>query len=321
MGFRCSLLGHDYGASEVDRDREERGDEVVVTVHEFKTCDRCGTTKTVSENKEVTSIAADEEVPGGSTPGDAVLIDAGDEDATDTNASDEPAPGTESDEPAPDTAEPQEAGDPAATADESSAVDSSDDDSTAEDAEPAAADAAVDEAATDVAGDPPRDDAVILDDEDDSPDDREYGEWPAHEPGDSRPSGADPAEWPDAPGEDEGHAAAPPDDTTDPEIAGDDGELVPGASAYPDEDAQVLTDDASGGTTAEQVAGDQGSVGSGITSAGSVPSPDTASRGNANAPLVCPECEMTARSRDSLRQGDICPECKRGYLTEREHNR
>jgi len=36
MGLRCSLLGHDYGESFVERDREERGNEVVVTERELR---------------------------------------------------------------------------------------------------------------------------------------------------------------------------------------------------------------------------------------------------------------------------------------------
>jgi len=64
MGFRCSLLGHNYGDSEVEREREEQGSEVVVTIREEQTCSRCGKTKLLSENKEVTSLATRESDPG-----------------------------------------------------------------------------------------------------------------------------------------------------------------------------------------------------------------------------------------------------------------
>lgn len=40
----------------MERDREERGDEVVITISEVKECSRCGETRVVSENKEVTSV-------------------------------------------------------------------------------------------------------------------------------------------------------------------------------------------------------------------------------------------------------------------------
>ncbi|MFC6726322.1 hypothetical protein ACFQE1_18530, partial [Halobium palmae] len=55
MGLRC-LLGHDFGEIEIEREREEEGEEMVVTVREVKTCARCDHRRVVSENKEVTSI-------------------------------------------------------------------------------------------------------------------------------------------------------------------------------------------------------------------------------------------------------------------------
>ena len=66
MGLRC-LLGHDYGESHTEREREERGDELVVTVTEVEECTRCGDTRVVSENTEVTSLSTPSE-PDGTTP-------------------------------------------------------------------------------------------------------------------------------------------------------------------------------------------------------------------------------------------------------------
>lgn len=56
MGLKC-LLGHDFTEPEVEREREEEGDEVVITVREVKTCRRCEERQIVTENKEVTSLA------------------------------------------------------------------------------------------------------------------------------------------------------------------------------------------------------------------------------------------------------------------------
>src|SRR6056297_2009748 len=56
MSLRCSLLGHSYGEAEIEREREEQGSEVVVTVREFEECERCGEQNVLSENKEVTAI-------------------------------------------------------------------------------------------------------------------------------------------------------------------------------------------------------------------------------------------------------------------------
>ncbi|MFA9515744.1 hypothetical protein ACERIT_00745 [Halopenitus sp. H-Gu1] len=55
MGLRC-LLGHDFGEPTVEREREEEGDQVVITVREIEECDRCGERRVVSENKEVTTL-------------------------------------------------------------------------------------------------------------------------------------------------------------------------------------------------------------------------------------------------------------------------
>ncbi|QZY00332.1 DUF7093 family protein [Halobaculum rubrum] len=54
MGLRC-LLGHDFSEPRTERDREVRGDEVITTITEVKECSRCGETRVVSENKEVTT--------------------------------------------------------------------------------------------------------------------------------------------------------------------------------------------------------------------------------------------------------------------------
>jgi len=78
MGLKCRLLGHAYGDSEVERNREEQGDEVVVTIREVQVCERCGTEQVVSQNKEVTAIRSPAEVgldgpssTGGDTPSTA----------------------------------------------------------------------------------------------------------------------------------------------------------------------------------------------------------------------------------------------------------
>lgn len=59
MGLRC-IIGHDFGEIQTERDRRERGEEVIVTIREFRECDRCGDTRVVSENKEVRSAVTAE---------------------------------------------------------------------------------------------------------------------------------------------------------------------------------------------------------------------------------------------------------------------
>lgn len=73
MGLRC-LVGHDYGTPETEQERSDEGDEVVVTVREYKECNRCGHRQLISENTEVKSsttsdsvVAANEEPQSGAS--------------------------------------------------------------------------------------------------------------------------------------------------------------------------------------------------------------------------------------------------------------
>ena len=186
--------------------------------------------------------------------------------------------------------------------------------------------------------DPADDDGVILDEDgsevtDD--DGRQRGAWPEVE-GDDAPEN-EPTPWPEHGDEDEGFSA----ETDSEGNAGDagvsfGGGLTPEASDEPvDDDAEVLeapakseprtgdtAGDTAGGSGAASESGPTGSsdadadVGSGITRS---ESPElTTSMGETDTEYHCPECGMT-RDADatSMRAGDICPECKRGYVTER----
>ncbi|WP_255151974.1 DUF7093 family protein [Halorarius halobius] len=79
MGLKCTLLGHSFDETDVEREREERGSEVVTIVQEVERCSRCGETRVVSENKEVTSIVEPDDVDGATgeeTREDAALGEA-----------------------------------------------------------------------------------------------------------------------------------------------------------------------------------------------------------------------------------------------------
>lgn len=106
MGLRCSLTGHQFDETEVEREREQRGDEVVVITKEFDVCSRCSTRSLRSENKEVTSTGTEsagepatppepeEESPSmldaePEEPEDAGIILEDDEPAEQTDESDE----------------------------------------------------------------------------------------------------------------------------------------------------------------------------------------------------------------------------------------
>ena len=81
MGLKCSLLGHAYEPAEVDREREERGSEVVTVSREIERCQRCGAERVVSESTEVTTVVDEDDVDLGregarDAPDDTVEPDA-----------------------------------------------------------------------------------------------------------------------------------------------------------------------------------------------------------------------------------------------------
>lgn len=253
MGLRC-LIGHDFSERKTEREREERGREVVVTVREYRECNRCGDRRIISENKEVTAESAADEDEG-------------------------PSPVDESPP-------------PEAEYEEMSAVD---------------------------------DDGVILDDEPSRDDERAHGEWPDSEAEKPEPE-AEPRDWPEVPGEDEGFDAEP-DNGTPAEGVQFRGSLTPERTAdadptvdpvgRPQSDTNTDDDPTTSDTDSEEAV-DQSPTG--IRRAAPSPTPTGQQRlADMETEFVCPECGYTTDGvGSSLRPGDICPECRRGYLSERE---
>jgi ssDNA-binding Zn-finger/Zn-ribbon topoisomerase 1 len=164
MSFKCSVFGHRYGDPEVEREREEQGSEVVITITETETCKRCGEQRVVSENKEVTTLE---------TPSDIVGDDMPDESQeSDDPKSSQPEPDVGSVETSVAEQAPETTDD--ATAESERTTEPAVDDGTADD-DPAAWPQEDD--------DPEEDDAVILDDgsDDDDSDGRAPGEWPTED--------------------------------------------------------------------------------------------------------------------------------------------
>jgi len=235
MGLTCSLLGHAFEDTDVERDREEQGSEVVTIVREVETCRRCGETRTVSENKEVTAIVEPDDV--GASEGESAALgsmaEAADDDAT---------------------------SDDGAVADNPSA---------GEHDEFAGADA---DAEFEPPDDPAEEDAEILDDDRETP--REPGQWPDDE-----------------------------DDFEPTTLTGDRAETAPDGS---DVVADAEGDEPDADVTEDVTADDDDDSASPEPAATSVPTGD----------YVCPECGFTTPAAESsLREGDSCPECRRGYLT------
>lgn len=308
MGLRC-LLGHEYANREVEREREERGNEVVVTYRTVETCDRCGERRVVSENKEVRPIRNPREddvttgLGGGGVTADLGGASEGDAspEAADAAAADETPTATDED---PTPAEPTSTGDDAGMT-----VDAED-----EAAEPE----------PDPTPDPAEEDAVILDSTDDGGDDgREHGEWPAADTGENAEPDPEPTEsasdpvddgatvvsgdegWPEQQGDDEGFDAEPSDgEPTDVSFGGG---LTPERS---DGAANGESGAAANGTTGA-VAGKQ------FVAAEEVERVGEESTGEME--FFCPNCGYArVAGGSSMRAGDICPECHKGYIAERE---
>ena len=326
MGIRCSLLGHDYGESFVERDREERGNEVVVTERELRECNRCGAEHVTSENTEVRPIqpasesdedadaSGDAEAPAGDreTPPTDEGGDAGGAFTAATDVIEQAEAGT--------TEETGAGGSTAASAatDADDAViidDDADDETPGSDQwdEPADPEVDPDDPGTPTP-DPEQEDVEFVesgpadadptgdDPAEPEPDATETAETgAATEAFDAEPGDRGRGEWPEPDGEDEGFDATP---------GGDD----------PASDAEVPAPDAAGGDTdtgtfefgasSEPDPADE----TAFTSAGPV---DQAGADGLDFTLFCPECGFERYAAgSSLRAGDICPECKRGYLGE-----
>ncbi len=340
MVLRCSLLGHDYGEPEVDREREERGSEVVLTVQTYEECARCGDRHIISENTEITSLTPDErtedvdrvsetatepEGPGRDEPGNrrgpepaatgANGADPPDDDgdwprtrgATAGRRSDDPVRGPGGgDETSTSRASATRARDDAAAGANTDGGTRSDDPSAGNGAEPADASPEPTDSArgtepagtatdrnvpTDEAGEPIEDGEVLEDDG------RKPGEWP--EPDDVGPpaGGGSDERWPDL------------------EIDRVGGEEL--TYEEPDEGAEETAD----GTAEKAVSGSAvGDSGTGIASAASAPAPgEDPTVESADTEFYCPTCSFVAPGdHGSLRPGDICPDCGRGYIGERE---
>ncbi|WP_128905975.1 DUF7093 family protein [Halorubrum amylolyticum] len=159
------------------------------------------------------------------------------------------------------------------------------------------------------------DDGVILDEEGEAADDREHGAWPDVE--ESAGDDGGPSPWPEHGGEDEGFSAEIGEsDAGDVEFGGG---LTPEAADPPadDEDAEYVEAPAPGGE-ADRGAGTGGAADEGVgITRGDSPDLET-STSEVTTEFYCPECEMTrVADGSSMRAGDICPECKRGYVDER----
>ncbi|QSG06794.1 DUF7093 family protein [Halapricum desulfuricans] len=282
MSLKCSIFGHSFEESTVEREREEQGSEVVITIREVQTCTRCGETRVVSENKEVTTLETPDEV--GSEPESA---DAGTDTAADSDTAD-----------ADTTAESRSEADTATTAESQPGVDTIESragvDTTASESEvdteeplsPSTAGGSTDSGSGDgfASEEPPvTDDAEILDDDSEAPE-RDPGQWPQEAEDDSQ-------------GADAGPDLGAIEETEEIDESKTDAELLDdGAADTPSQTNEWPSEDEI------DAASDPDAVGPGAV---------TVPEGS----YVCRECGFsTPAEASSLREGDFCPECHRGTL-------
>ncbi|WP_096394181.1 hypothetical protein [Halorubrum trapanicum] len=263
-------------------------------------------------------LTLDEEPGAGSD--DAVILDDGADDEG-TEAADGEASPEAGDAPA-DASEPPDA---AGASDASGGPDPADEDAELLDAGEESASASSASAAsstTDAAPesvssdetDAESDDGVILDEEEEeSGDDRERGAWPSVDEDDGDADGA--TAWPDHGGEDEGFSA----EVGEGGDAGVEfgGGLTPEAAEEPAAEDGEETEYVEAPDDAESVAFDAGDGGETGITRGESPELETIGD-DGPTEYYCPECGMVrAADGSSMRAGDICPECKRGYVDER----
>jgi len=331
MGLKC-LLGHDYSAPEIERERVEDGEEVVTTLREVQTCARCGETRVVSENTEVTTMArltAEAETVGEGARRTETLSGGPSDDEPSTEDPSTEESSTNGPASAETAASSQTESTPADTPPASAATSETDEgvefieetteDATTEDATTENTTPTEESAADSTTGeqeDPVDDGAEILesepaaDDEDGSTttaegagqhNSRERGAWPAvNTPADESAAADDGQQsWPTHNAEDEGYNASGSSgssETDDETVA-----YVGGAAA----------DDRAASTQADA---DTGLTRSREQSHGAVE--ETPLRGPTE--YYCPACGMTTDTEgSSLRAGDVCPSCRGGYVAER----
>jgi hypothetical protein len=279
MSFKCSLLGHRFDETTVERDRQEDGSEVVTTITELETCSRCGETRVVSENKEVTTM----ETPD---------IDAG----TDAGVETDPSPGPEREAGSREAADPDREHDAeilneggieadAQTEARSAAIPDAEKESTP--ARPGA------EAGGGERTDASDEDAVIIDGAEETPPDGR----PRDGPGGQRHD-------PDA---------GAVEHTDDARTSRDASSSTVGAGEWPDEPEPEDDREALGEWPEETTR--EGSEESGISFEETASPRVTVPEGM----FKCSECGFTTEvASSSLRAGDFCPACQQGTLVQHD---
>ncbi len=330
MGLRCSLLGHDFGEPDEEEEREARGDEEIITIREIERCARCDEVRVISEHTEVRAIEPHRSAPDPTESRATDTMAERFEVIEETDGVDGRTAEADREHAGRDDTRPPEN-------DEGGAVFLDDDGTEREPEEwfdgrdpgPEASSSEQWMHESDVTAD----DEETEEDGDGgwvgaSPTER-YGSdsaepspWP-DEPDDAPTDDAEIVDWPEHQGDDEGFDAEPDSGPAeDVEFEG----MTPRRADGRDESGWTAPDSTSDGPgwTADpeerrQEPADSSTDGSSL---GFTPAESGADRadvdGDVPTEFYCPECGLNhVAEESSLRPGDICPECRTGYIGER----
>jgi hypothetical protein len=335
MGLTCRFLGHAFGDSEIEHTREERGNEVVATVKKMKTCKRCNIEQVISQNKEVTSIRPTETAEATENSEDTKTSTSSDgwesapdhkhiraDDSTETTQDDSSVndavildnESTDRDK----TQWPADSKESIAVEQQNESAQEQRDDTGAEiltSTSDTDTDTDID-ADTDVTRTPSTMSNAERDKNISST--RARKEWPTS--GRDAVDGASPissTSWPDPAGEDRGYTAQPDTDSVSIEFSGEG--LTPriekrasnNETSAPVNEKVSARDETDGQTHNE-------SETQSFTRASEVDRPRSTVP-DSHVELYCPHCDHSHPADiSSMRAGDICPECRSGYIHERK---
>lgn len=308
MGVQCTVLGHAYGGTESEEHREDRNDGTVLISREYQVCTRCGTRKELYRNEQL--------LPNRMAGGDSSVAGADSESRDTQTAVEPPADEKPAESASGPAAHPSESGeetpDPAPATTETDAVileaDGNGDPSDrqhAENTEPPA-DAETDRTErSERADDTQPSDATVRA----GPENRGFGEWPQEATAD-----------PNQPEQRNSSVNA-----TSEESGTDDAVILSGASesssgAEADDSAQqsARTETAEEWAASTEPAGTESTKTEQTLRGASETVGGLSAFGTdetSDPEIQCPACESGwTRAETSLRDGDLCPDCREGYV-------
>lgn len=325
MGLRCQVLGHVHETTEFEEREQKRADETVLICREYQVCSRCGNRKELYRNEQVVSQTSDSEEES-----------SGKDDTTTESASSpsgtnqpEESSATEASNPQTDTAV--------------SAVSPDDKKPHHE------TDISTESSATEVSTETGEEEIIVnpfsADEPEDSPSEQPEAEQDSAEPDTNTPESSsedtdalsaeeDGAEILSEPSENDERettsntAPSKAGTTSWPGENGDSGDSVTGESTPEEttdrpgtEDTVVLTDSAQTSKSSPNKNGGSESSSPRTQQVSSDRTPSTGvSLDNSDDPdeIRCPDCEGEwDRESTSLRDGDLCPNCRKGYVEAR----